>query len=311
LHRQREPGGTTTLQAGAIAMVLVSSFLVAIVPNFSKLAYQSGASVPLVIAGRYAIMALLLGLMLAYRRRSVFTSRRVLRLCLIGGIATAFMSFGVLSAITRIDLSLVILIFYLHPILIAWFGHLRGTYALNRVRLICCALILVGLAFALSVSWARLDAMGVALAFIGACGAAGLLVANGEAVGEGGTVIVNFYTAIAALVPACAIGLAIGPLDLPGTGTGWFGLLGTGAAMCIGLALFFAAIPPIGLVRATMITVAEPVFAILLAMVLFGEHLSAIQWFGVAVVVAGLLLLEMPTNATERLLGAFRGDPLG
>ena len=290
-------------------MVLVSSFLVAVVPNFSKLAYQSGASVPLVIAGRFVITVLLLGVMLAVQRRSLFTSMRVLRLCLIGGIATAFMSFGVLSAIARIDLSLVILIFYIHPILVAWFGHVRGTYALNQFRLLCCALILIGLALALSVSLERLDAWGVALALIGACGAAGLLVANGEAVREGGTVIVNFYTAIVALVPACAIGILIGPLDFPGTGVGWFGLLGTGTAMCLGLALFFAALPPIGLVRATMITVIEPVFAILLAMVLFGERLSALQWFGVAVVVAGLLLLETPVDATNRFVGALRGDP--
>ena len=303
----REPGGITTLQAGAMAMVLVSSFLVAVVPNFSKLAYQSGASVPLVISGRFVVIVLLLGVMLVSQRHSFFASMRVLRLCAIGGIAAAFMSFGVLTAITRIDLSLVILIFYLHPILIAWFGHVRGTYALNRFRLFCCALILVGLALALSVSLARLDAMGVALAFIGACGAAGLLVANGEAVGEGGTVIVNFYTAIVALVPACAIGMVIGPLNFPGTGTGWFGLLGAGVAMCLGLALFFAAMRPIGLVRATMITVVEPVFGILLAIVLFDESLSAVQWFGVVVVVAGLLLLETPVNAINRLL---RGDPV-
>src|SRR5262245_22683228 len=291
-----------------MATVLASSFLVAVVPNFSKLAYQSGASVPLVIAGRFVITVLLLGLTLVVQRRSIFTSTRVLRLCLIGGISNAFTSFGVLTAITRIDLSLVILIFYLHPILIAWFGHVRGTYALNRFRLFCCVLILAGLALALSVSLARLDALGVALAFIGACAAAAMLVANGEAVHEGGTVIVNFYSAIVALVPACAIGVAVGPLTLPGTEAGWFGFLGTGAAMCLGLALFFAAIPPIGLVRATMITVVEPVFGILLAMLLFSEHLSAVQWFGVAVVVSGLLLLETPLGTVNRMLGVVRGD---
>jgi hypothetical protein len=120
--------------------------------------------------------------------------------------------------VANTDERLAILIVYLHPILVAWFGHMRGTYALNRFRLFCCALILIGLALALSVSLARLDAMGVALALVGAGGAAGLLVANGEAVGEGGTIIVNFHTAIVALLPACAIGIV----------------------MCLGLALFFA-----------------------------------------------------------------------
>jgi len=127
VSREAGRGGVQTLQAGAIAMVLVSSFLVSIGPNFSKLAYQSGASVPLVIAGRFAVTVLLLGALLIGQRRSILASNRVLRLCLLGGIANAFTSFGVLSAITRIDLSLVILIFYLHPIFIAWLGHMRGT----------------------------------------------------------------------------------------------------------------------------------------------------------------------------------------
>jgi drug/metabolite transporter (DMT)-like permease len=289
-------------------MVLVSSLLVGVVPNFSKLAYQSGASVPLVIASRSVVTVLLMGAALVVRRRSLVTSSRVLRLCLIGGIAMVFMSFGVLGAIARIDLSLVILILYLHPILIAWFGHLRGTYVLNRFRLFCCGLMLVGLALALSVNLARLDARGVALALIGTFGAAGLVVASGEAIKESNTLIVNLYTAIAAFVPAFGVGILIGSLDFPGTGLGWVGLVGTGTAMCLGLAFFFAALPPIGVVRATMITVIEPVFGILLAMLLFGERLSAVQWSGVAIVVAGLLLLETPMDAANRLLSIVRSD---
>jgi drug/metabolite transporter (DMT)-like permease len=69
--------------------------------------------------------------------------------------------------------------------------------------------------------------------------------------------------------------------------------------MCLGLALFFAAMPPIGMVRATMITVVEPVFTIFMAMALFGERLSAIQWLGVFVVVGGLLLLETPRQCGQ------------
>jgi len=310
VSEQAGRGGITAVQAGAIATVLVSSLLVSVAPNFSKLAYQSGASVPLVMAGRFLVTVFLLGVVLLWQRRRFATSGRVLRLCLVGGIANAFVSFGLLTAITRIDLSLVILIFYLHPIFIAWFGHLRGSYDLNRFRLLCCALILVGLALALSVSFERLDGMGLAWSVIAAGGAAALIVANGDATRDAGAVLVNFYSATVALVPACIIGVAVGPLDLPGTGTGWLGLLGTGAAMSLGFVLFFAAMPPIGMVRATMLTVVEPVFTILLAMALFGERLSAVQWLGVAVVVAGLLLLEMPANAVKRLTSASRVDPL-
>lgn len=308
MSQQAGRGGITAVQAGAIATVLVSSLLVSVAPNFSKLAYQSGASVPTVMTGRFLVTVFLLGGALLWQRRRFATSGRVLRLCLVGGLSNMFLSFGMLTAITRIDLSLVILIFYLHPIFIAWFGHLRGSYNLNRFRLLCCALILVGLALALSVSFERLDGIGLGCSGIAACGAAVLIIANGDAARDAGAVLVNFYSATVALVPACIVGVAVGPLDLPGTGTGWLGLLGTGAAMSLGFVLFFAAMPPIGMVRATMLTVVEPVFTILLAMALFGERLSAVQWVGVAVVVAGLLLLEMPANAANRLSAFARGD---
>jgi drug/metabolite transporter (DMT)-like permease len=290
-------------------MVLLSSLLVGVVPNFSKLAYRAGASVPLVIASRSVVTMLLMGTALVVHRRSLLVSFRVLRLCLIAALAMLFMSFGVLGAIGRIDLSLVILILYLHPILVAWIGHLRGTYVLNQFRLFCCALILAGLALALSLDLARLDASGVVFALVGAFGAAGMLVAMGEAVRDSNSLVVNLYTAIATFVPACAIGILTGRLDFPGTGLGWVGLLGTGTAMCLGMALFLAALPPIGLVRAAMISVVEPVLGILLAMLLFGERLSAVQWLGVAIVVAGLLLLETPIDAANRFRGAIRNDP--
>jgi drug/metabolite transporter (DMT)-like permease len=236
--------------------------------------------------------------MLVVGRHTFRTSRRVLRLCVIGGVATAAMSMGILTAITRLDLSLVILILYLHPLMIAWIGHMRGTYVLDRYRLAFCCLILVGLALALSVRFDRLDMVGIALAFIGACGAAGLVVFNSDAVGEGGTVVVNFYTAIVALILVCLVGPAIGSISWPVTGVGWLGVIGTGIAFCLGLALFLAAIPRIGMVRATLIAV----IAIFLAMAMFGERLTVLQWTGVALVVVGLLLLEAPIKDVKRLL---------
>ena len=83
-------------------------------------------------------------------------------------------------------------------------------------------------------------------------------------------------------------------------------IFGTGASFCLGLALFFAAVPLIGLVRATLISILEPLFAILIAMALFGERLAALQWVGVVIVLTGLLMLEIPPEQTNRLLGMAR-----
>jgi threonine/homoserine efflux transporter RhtA len=79
----------------------------------------------LVIASRFLVTVLLLGLP---RWRSATDPMHRCECCGLPayGIAAAAMTFGILTAITLIDISLVILILYLHPILIAWIGHMRG-----------------------------------------------------------------------------------------------------------------------------------------------------------------------------------------
>jgi drug/metabolite transporter (DMT)-like permease len=298
-------GGTVThtRQIAAVGTILASSVLIAAVPNFAKLAYDSGASILLVMLGRSVVSVTLLGAALLMLRRSFAVSPRVLRLCVVGGAAAALMSFGFLGSIASIDISLAILIFYLHPVMIAWIGQIRGTYRLTFVRCCYCIIILTGLALALSVRLADLAPTGMALAFLGALAVSVMVVANGDAVREAGSIQVNFYITLMALGFICVANLVVGEPVLPGTTLGWLGIIGAGAAFCLGLALFFAAVPTIDVARASFIAIVEPVFAILLAMALFGERLGLLQWVGVAIIILGLALLELPPGTLSRLLG--------
>jgi drug/metabolite transporter (DMT)-like permease len=294
---------TRTRQLAAVGLILASCVLIAAVPNFAKLAYDGGASIPAFLIGRWAVSVLLLGAALLTLRRRFGASRKVLLRCVLGGGAAALASFGFLGSIASIDISLAILIFYLHPVVLAWIGQLRGTYRLTATRLCSCAIILVGLSLALSVRFAQLAPSGIALAFLGALAASAMLVANGDAVQEAGSILVNFYTALTALCVICIASVITGDVVVPVTALGWFGVVGAGAAFCLGLVLFFAAIPAIDLARASLIAIVEPLLGILLAMALFGEQLDLLQWLGVAIVLAGLALLELPPGAIQRMIG--------
>jgi drug/metabolite transporter (DMT)-like permease len=304
-----EETATRTRQIAALGMILASSVLIAAVPNFDKLAYDSGASILLVMLGRSVVSVLLLGVALLALRRSFAINRRVLRLCMMGGAAAALMSFGFLGSIASIDISLAILIFYLHPVMIASIGQIRGTYRLTFARCCYCIVILGGLALALSVRLAELTPSGVALAFLGALACSAMVIANGDAVREIGSIQVNFYTTLMALGFISIASLIVGEPVLPGTMLGWLGIVGAGAAFCLGLALFFAAVPTIDVARASFIAIVEPVFAILLAMALFGERLGFLQWTGVAIIILGLALLELPPNTVTKLFS--RKAPAG
>jgi drug/metabolite transporter (DMT)-like permease len=129
-----------------------------------------------------------------------------------------------------------------------------------------------------------------------------MVVANGDAVGEAGSIMVNFYSTLTAFAFVCIASLFVGDLAVPGATLGWLGIVGAGAAFCLGLGLFFAAIPTIDVARASLIAIVEPLFAILLAMVLFGERLGLLQSVGVAMVLLGLALLELPPDALGKVL---------
>jgi drug/metabolite transporter (DMT)-like permease len=75
---------------------------------------------------------------------------------------------------------------------------------------------------------------------------------------------------------------------------GWIAILGTGVTFTFGYTLFFVGAAIIGATRAAMISILEPVLTILFAILLVQEWLTAIQWLGVALVVASLLVMEKP-----------------
>ncbi len=62
--------------------------------------------------------------------------------------------------------------------------------------------------------------------------------------------------------------------------------------MTVGLVAFFAAFRFIGPVRATMLSNVEPLLGVLFAVAVLGERLGSLQWAGVALVVAALVLFE-------------------
>jgi drug/metabolite transporter (DMT)-like permease len=105
---------------------------------------------------------------------------------------------------------------------------------------------------------------------------------------------VNFYlTAVTVAVFAC-VATALDGWALPSGTVGWLGLGGAGVGITVGLLTFLAAFRFIGAVRATMMSNVEPLFGILFAVVLLGERLHPSQWAGVVLVVAALVLFEMP-----------------
>ena len=97
--------------------------------------------------------------------------------------------------------------------------------------------------------------------------------------------------AAAMLTLGGAVSGGLNPGELSAAGFGWLAgiaVISTVAA----LSLFFAGLRLVGPTSASILSTAEPLTAVVLAFLVFGESLSAVQLAGGALVLAGVLVLS-------------------
>jgi len=100
------------------------------------------------------------------------------------------------------------------------------------------------------------------------------------------------------LVVALVVGLALGTLDFtPGPQSTMYLILLGITAQSLGYLFISLSLPRLPAVVTSIILLAQPVLAVLLAMALINERPSAFQLVGVAMVVAGIALATIPLAA--------------
>jgi drug/metabolite transporter (DMT)-like permease len=102
--------------------------------------------------------------------------------------------------------------------------------------------------------------------------------------------IMSTTTALTAAVLALLVGGDLSPAAVPGSA--WLALIGFGTFSGIAVVAFLAGTRRIGAARAALVSTFEPVYTIVLATLLLGETLDPIQVVGGALVVCGVLLAE-------------------
>ncbi len=98
-------------------------------------------------------------------------------------------------------------------------------------------------------------------------------------------------TAFAFTILALATGSSLSPLDIPADA--WLPLLGLGVlATAVAIQTFYAGVTRVGGARASLISTVEPVYTIVLAMILFDESLAPVQVVGGVLVLVAVILAE-------------------
>jgi drug/metabolite transporter (DMT)-like permease len=290
LDMRDQPEARRQLLGGTL--VVLSAAAIAVVPTLARFAYDGGSNTLTVITARSIVTAVSCFLVMIALKRPLAIGRGALGLSLGLGVLYAVHLYGLLGSVHYLPVNMVILIFYLHPLIVGVMAMLAGRETMSWKSFGALAAALVGLGLAVGFSFDALSLFGVTLALMAAVIAAIVIIGGSHAMKNCDSLVVTCYMMLSAAVTLATFGLVQGGVHWPVTLSGWVGCGGVAIAYTIGTITFFAAIPLLGAVRAAMISNLEPVLGILFAMAALGETVSPLQGLGIVTVIGSIFAME-------------------
>jgi drug/metabolite transporter (DMT)-like permease len=259
---------------------------------FGKLAYAEGATIGTLLAVRFLLASGLFWLGGAARRMP--PARDVAIGLALGAGGYALQAGCYFAALDRIDASLLALLVYTFPALVAVGAALLGRERLSHRRAAALVVASGGLALVVAGGIGTLDPLGAALALAAAALYAGyILVSDGLSQRMSPLALAALVCTGAALaLSVCAVLLGeFRPGALSAAGWGWLACL-AGVSTVGAIGLFFAGLRRVGPTAASILATVEPLVTVVLAFAVFGESLGAVQLLGGGLVLAAVLMVQ-------------------
>ena len=262
------------------------------VTTFARLTYDAGSDPATQVFLRslaltVTMVALQLGL-----GRNIIVPRRIIPLTLGFGVCILMMSFGYLSSVAYISVSLAVLLLYTFPLMVGIASPLLGREKMTWMKALCLIGAFTGLLIASSSGFEALDWRGVALALTAAAGIAGISLFGGNAMAKAHPFTMNAWMNLWVVL---AVGLylaASGGPNWPQTSIGWLATLGVCVCYMLGILAMFLGLMLVSPAQSALTLNFEPLFSTIAAILLLHETIAPRQWIGMAIL---LMFLAVST----------------
>jgi drug/metabolite transporter (DMT)-like permease len=282
-----------------VILIVISAASFGTLAIFGRYAYAAGLDTFTLLFLRFTFSALLMAVLLVFRRESLPRGGTLGRLVGMGALGYVGQSFSYLTAIKYASAGLVALLLYLYPTFVAVLSTIFLKEKINRIKIIALGLATLGAALTANPQGGQWT--GILLALSAAAIYSVYIIV--------GTGVMQQVSAVqSSTVIFTAAGIVYGVLTAvkgphwPVTNAGWLAVAAvTLIATVIPVVTFLAGLKRIGPTDASMLSTLEPVVTVCLAALLFGETLPPITLLGGGLILAAVLLLtrgELRQNRT-------------
>ncbi len=222
-----------------------------------------------------------------------------------GALAVAIAQLMYFAAVSRISVSVALLLEYMAPVALVLLAWVRTRHAPSRLVLAGTLTSVVGLFCVLDLTGARLDALGVTFGLLAMVGAAAYFVIGARPTRLHPLALPGFGLPIGAVVLGLAILVGALPYSAPlvdvelmGSLVPWWVPLAVIVVCATALAygLGVAGIALMGERLSSFVSLSEVLFAGLVAAVVLGEQPSWMQLLGGALIIGGVVMIRQATG---------------
>jgi len=267
---------------------------------FGRLASDAGADTATTLLVRFGLAALVFAAVLLrtgrWRALRGLSRRVVLTGLALGAAGYSLQSGLYFAAIGRLDVSLVALLLYTYPAFVTIAALALGRLAPSPRIAAALTLASAGLVLVLvAAGTGAFDVTGALMAIGASLTYTTYILVSDGIVGAVDPFALALLVLTGATVSFSVAGLATGSIDfaLPAEAWLWLVLIAL-VSTVVAVSAFFAGLRRVGPSEAAILSTFEPPVTVALAFAVLGERLSVVQLAGGALVLAAVVLLQLP-----------------
>jgi len=280
-----------------IFFALITAIGLGAITTQAKIFYADGGNAMTLMLTRFLVCTLVFGLLIAFKSQKFdIDPRQRLAVFKLGFIWSGSMICYLLS-VESISVSLAVLVFYVYPLLVLSYSLLRRQIPPSPALISVFCLAFLGLYLALSSGSMKLDTTGLMFASFAGLGAAYTFIKGARVAPLLNPLIMTFW--INGVGLAMIIPLVYTQFSLPTANGALIALTAATLFYLIAILCQFQALARLPATTAAFLLNLEPVVSILLAAIILQEHLTGLQWVGIALVLSVLFIAVLFTGASS------------
>jgi drug/metabolite transporter (DMT)-like permease len=182
-------------------------------------------------------------------------------------------------------------IFFSFPIFVTLFSWILGTWKINKIALMALFTVMLGLILLKGNGETTLDSMGIFLAIIGACCFAAYIYGSQHTTKNMDSRLLTLLVCFGNTLIFLMLSYYTNSFAVPTTWNAWFYICAIGVvATALPIQLLLDGLKYISPVKASILSVLEPVATIMIGLLLLHETLSNVQALGVVIILLGAIM---------------------